>query len=177
MVIDESSFSLKLTSQALLAFGIKARHQLTSAVEAKAVLAEEILDLIIVGCEMPDLDGYDFVHWLRRSGHEHNAYCPVLMLSGHTRQSKVKKARDCGANIVITRPVSPSTLLERILWMARGQRSFLEAPGYCGPDRRFRPPEPRETDERRWDMKGKYKPPEPAAAAPGDDLQSKETAA
>ena len=166
MVVDESPFSLKLTSQALLAFGIKARYQLTSAVEAKGLLKHEVMDLIITGAEMPDMDGYDFVHWLRRSGHEQNAYCPVLMLSGHTRQSKVSKARDCGANIVITRPVSPSVLLERILWIARGYRAFLEAPQYVGPDRRFRAIEPRENDERRWDLKGKYKPPEPTASDP-----------
>ena len=172
MLIDESPFSLKLTSQALLAFGVKARYQLTSAIEARGVLETEVMDLIIVGAEMPQLDGYDFVHWLRRSGHEHNAYCPVLMLSGHTRQSKVSKARDCGANIVITRPVSPSTLLARILWMARGYRPFLEAPAYVGPDRRFRPPQPREGDERRWDLKGKYKPPEP-----GEEAKTEETAA
>lgn len=148
MVIDDSPFALELTAQAVLGFGIKVRHSCSSAAEAIAVLRDHPVDLILVDCEMPGMSGYEFVRWLRRSGLEPNAFAPVIMTAAHVRRSKVSEARDCGANFLITKPFSAGVLLERIVWVARDARPFLEVGDYFGPDRRFRS-EPWEGLERR----------------------------
>ncbi len=137
MVIDDSPFALELTAQALLGFGIKVRHSCNSAAQAIAVLRDRPVDLILVDCEMPGMSGYEFVRWLRRSGLEPNAFAPVIMTAAHVRRSKVSEARDCGANFLITKPFSAGVLLERIVWVARDARPFLEVGDYFGPDRRF----------------------------------------
>ena len=137
MVIDDSPFALELTAQAILGFGIKVRHACASAAEAIAVLRDHPVDLILVDCEMPGMSGYEFVRWLRRSGLEPNAFAPVIMTAAHVRRSKVAEARDCGANFLITKPFSAGVLLERIVWVARDARPFLEVGDYFGPDRRF----------------------------------------
>jgi CheY-like chemotaxis protein len=152
MVVDDNNFSLRLTTQTLLGFGIKTRYACTDGQEAADILKTAPVDLLIVDCDMPSPDGYDLVGWLRRSGLEPNAYVPTLMISGHTRESQVAKARDCGANFIITRPITAAVLLERILWMARDPRPFVEAGDYVGPDRRFRDEElPEGMEERRAD--------------------------
>ena len=148
MVIDDSPFALELTAQAILGFGIKVRHACASAAEAIAILRDHPVDLILVDCEMPGMSGYEFVRWLRRSGLEPNAFAPVIMTAAHVRRSKVSEARDCGANFLITKPFSASVLLERIVWVARDARPFLEVGDYFGPDRRFRS-DPWEGIERR----------------------------
>ncbi|MEN5168888.1 response regulator [Brevundimonas pondensis] len=148
MVIDDSPFALELTAQAVLGFGIKVRHACASAAEAIAILRDHPVDLILVDCEMPGMSGYEFVRWLRRSGLEPNAFAPVIMTAAHVRRSKVSEARDCGANFLITKPFSAGVLLERIVWVARDARPFLEVGDYFGPDRRFRS-EPWEGLERR----------------------------
>lgn len=143
MVVDDEPFSLRLTAQTLLGFGVVTRHQCASADEASALLKTHPVDLLIVDAEMPGKDGYDLVNWLRRSGFD-NAWTPVLMISGHTPASKVAKARDCGANFIVARPLTAALLLDRILWVAKDIRGMLETPTYAGPDRRFRelgPPE------------------------------------
>jgi len=143
MVVDDEPFSLRLTAQTLLGFGVVTRHQCGSADDATALLKSHPVDLLIVDAEMPGKDGYDLVHWLRRSGLD-NAWTPVLMISGHTPVSKVAKARDCGANFIVARPLTATLLLDRILWVAKDIRGMLETPTYAGPDRRFRelgPPE------------------------------------
>ena len=65
MVVDDDPFSLKITSQALLAFGMRASHQYSSAEAASPALMDAALDLLIVDAEMPGLDGYS---WSVRSG-------------------------------------------------------------------------------------------------------------
>lgn len=137
LVVDDSSYSLRLTSQMLLGFGIKVRHSCETAEQARAVLSQRPIDLLIVDADLADGEAYALVEWLRRSGLDPNAYTPVLMVSGHTRKSMVARARDCGANFIVARPLTPSTLLERILWIARDQRSYIQGGAYAGPDRRF----------------------------------------
>ncbi|MDI1328555.1 MAG: response regulator [Brevundimonas sp.] len=147
MVVDDSPFGLDLTCQALRGFGIRTSYTCQSAAEAMEILADQPIDLLVVDCEMPSVDGYELVRWLRRSA-QTNAMAPVIMTAAHMRRSKIAEARDCGANFVVTKPFSASTLLERIVWVARDVRPFLEVGDYFGPDRRFREGPP-PTEERR----------------------------
>jgi CheY-like chemotaxis protein len=150
MIVDDSSFAAEITSSALLGFGIKTRYSVRSGAEAIDVLKSAEIDLLVIDCEMPGMDGFELVRWLRRSGPP-NAFTPVIMTAAHIRRSMVSKARDCGANFVITKPFSAASLLERIVWVARDGRPFLEVGEYFGPDRRFRESEP-PGEERRSDV-------------------------
>lgn len=138
MVIDDSDFARELTVQALAGFGLKVRYACSSAADAIAILGEIPIDLILVDADMPGMSGYEFVRWLRRSKLEPNAFAPVIMTAAHVRSSKVTESRDCGANFLITKPFSSLTLLERIVWVSRDNRPFLEVGDYLGPDRRFK---------------------------------------
>ena len=137
MVVDDSPFGLDLTCQALRGFGIRTSYACQSAAEAMHILSEQPIDLLVVDCEMPTVNGYELVRWLRRSA-KTNAMVPVIMTAAHICRSKIAEVRDCGANFVVTKPFSASTLLERIVWAARDTRPFLEVGDYFGPDRRFR---------------------------------------
>ena len=63
---------------------------------------------------------------------------------GHSRgdhragRRDVIKARDCGANYIIAKPITPKTIMDRILWIAREDRMGIDCDTYVGPDRRFR---------------------------------------
>lgn len=167
MVVDDSPFGLDITASALLGFGIKTKYACHSAAEAIDILKDHAVDLIVVDSEMPDMDGYDLVRWLRRSGLDPNAFAPVIMTAAHVRRSRVSEARDCGANFVITKPFSAASLLERIVWVARDSRPFLEVGDYFGPDRRFRSGRA-PGDERRADLirKARFEAEKAAAAEP-----------
>lgn len=169
MVVDDSSFALDLTAQALLGFGIRTRYACRSAAEAIEILRDNPIDLLVVDCEMPGIDGFELIRWLRRSGLEPNAFVPVILTAAHIRRPRVTEARDCGASFIITKPFSAATLLERIVWVARDGRPFLEVGDYFGPDRRFRTtPAPRE--ERRADLirKREFEAQKGATAAEGE---------
>lgn len=169
MVVDDSPFSAEITSSALLGFGIKTRHSLRSAAEAIEMLGEVEVDLLVVDCEMPGMDGFDLVHWLRRSGPP-NAFVPVIMTAAHIRRSMVARARDCGANFIITKPFSAASLLERIVWVARDGRPFLEVGDYFGPDRRFRSAKPPGEERRAEVLRRKRFEAEQAGAMAGAEV-------
>ena len=124
--------------QILNGFGARKLHRCDSVEKAEKVVREVDLDLLIVDAMGRSGGGYDFVHRLRRSGNRPNCYAPVVLTAAHTPAAAVAKARDCGAHIVMAKPLTPRAMLDRIIWVARAGRRFVECDSFVGPDRRFK---------------------------------------
>lgn len=138
LLVDDNAQALDILSQVVSGFGVRTITRCESGEDAQAALRRATFDLIIADVHMPGMDGYELIAWLRREGPQPNRFAPVLLVTGHTRQNEVVKARDCGANFIVAKPLTPKVMLERIVWVAREDRMFIEAPHYVGPDRRFR---------------------------------------
>lgn len=150
LIVDDNNQSLEVLGAILMGFGINKTTRCNSVAEARELLAQRVFDVVIVDCEMPDEDGFDLVRHIRSDPNGGNFTVPILMMSATTPQWKVEAGRDCGANFTIAKPVSPTVLLERLLWMAQSNRMFISAAGYAGPDRRFHTvPLPDDITERR----------------------------
>ena len=138
LLIDDNAQALDILSSVVQGFGVREQIRCASATEATEVIQKRAIDLILVDCAMPDMDGYDFVRWLRRETPRPTCLTPVIMLTGHAAQSRVEKSRDCGASFVVTKPLTPKVLLERALWLGGDEREFVQCDSYTGPDRRVR---------------------------------------
>lgn len=136
LVVDGSTYSLELTAQMLKAFGVSALRPCENVEDAQKALAASIFDLVVID-PATDEAGYELVRSVRQSATA-NRFIPIILVCGHVRASHVEKARDCGANFVVTKPLSPQVLLKRILWTANDKRGFVDLESYCGPDRRFK---------------------------------------
>lgn len=154
LLVDDNPQALDILSSIVQGFGVRRQIKCGSAVEAVEVIRRQPVDLVLIDCAMPEMDGYDFVRWLRREGPEGRTWTPVIMLTGHAAQSSVQKSRDCGASYIIAKPLTPLVLLRRIVWVARDEREFVESDGYVGPDRRVRSlgPPPGVAGRRRGDL-------------------------
>ena len=138
MIIDDNPQGLEILSQVVAGFGVRSLVRCESGDQAREQLGRTPIDLIISDAQMPGLDGFALTSWIRREAPEHNRYIPIILITSHTRNGDVARSRDCGANYLITKPIRPKTILERIFWIAKEDRLFVEAEGYAGPDRRFR---------------------------------------
>jgi CheY-like chemotaxis protein len=128
---------MRVLARVLQGFGMRHPILCHDSAKAMAACAETDLDMIICDGSLECGEAYDFVAELRRSDLEPNRFAPVMILQGHTPIDQIQKARDCGANFVVAKPINPLLLLERILWVAQESRPFVELDGYVGPDRRF----------------------------------------
>jgi CheY-like chemotaxis protein len=145
---------MELLGRVFHGFGVRHPYRCYDKGRAMEVCREADLDLIICDGSLPEGEAYDFIAALRRSEIEPNRYAPVMVIQGHTPLDQIQKARDCGANFVVAKPITPRLLLERVLWMAQEARAFIELDGYVGPDRRFQnlgPPGGPGTGRRRTD--------------------------
>lgn len=138
LLLDDNLQSLDIMSSAVAGFGVRNITKCQSARDAKDVIRKTSIDFIITDAEMPEESGYDFLRWVRHEASEPNKFVPAIICTGHTRQSQVMQARDCGAHFLVVKPITPKVLLDRIFWVARDERSFVECDTYAGPDRRFK---------------------------------------
>lgn len=138
LIIDDNAQSLNILCSVLSAFDLRQLDRAYSAEEAMELCLGRTYDLIVTDAQMPGVDGYDFVRWLRGNSSSAVRMTPAIIATAHTRRSEVLRARDCGANFIIAKPISPQVLLERIMWVGKASRAFIMARSYTGPDRRFR---------------------------------------
>jgi CheY-like chemotaxis protein len=153
LVIDSDAFTRGLVTQMLRGFGLDAISTCETGTQGIAHLQQNYADLCIVEGVLPDMPSTDFIGWLRKQD-KAMRFIPVMVLTGYTQMGMVAAARDGGANSVVKKPVSPQALFDRINWMAKISRPFIETVSYIGPDRRIRndiPPDgvyKRETDDK-----------------------------
>ena len=139
LALEAGDMDMNILSHILFGFGAKNIVKCNTIASAQQQFEKAQFDLVFVNVVLNNgEDGCDFVEWLRRENRPPNRYAPVLMISPHTPPSRVTRTRDCGANYLIAKPLTPGVLLERILWVAQKPRAFVDVPTYVGPDRRFK---------------------------------------
>lgn len=137
LIVDDNVDHRGLISRILTSFGLNRQEKRDSIASAKEAVYLQEFDLMLIEAAINGSEGFAFVRWLRRFAPEPNRYCPVLIVTSATQREKVAEGRDSGANFVVAKPVTPSVLMERIVWVGKDQRHFVETNSYAGPDRRF----------------------------------------
>ncbi|MCJ7516011.1 MAG: response regulator [Dehalococcoidia bacterium] len=73
---------------------------------------DEHPDLIILDVMLPGMDGYEVCHRLRQKSE--TLTVPVLMVSGRARQDDKNIGIRMGADIYLSKPVDPETILAKV---------------------------------------------------------------
>jgi CheY-like chemotaxis protein len=138
LVIEASQHAADVLGQMLKGFGVGEVHRATTIGEAERVLQTSVVDLIIADPKLRDGDAYDYLREIRQRKDAAYRYVPFILASAHSTRSDVKRARDTGGNFFVAKPIAPGVLLQRILWVAKDKRPYVEVGAYVGPDRRFK---------------------------------------
>lgn len=145
LVADPSDLYRELFRRLLFGFGAKTVMEAAEAQTAARLLNDREVDFLICAADLPGPgrngqmgSGIEFVRAVRLDTRHVRRTIPMVITMGTARRISVHQARDCGANFVLSKPVAPVVLYDRINWIARRPRPFWESPTYFGPDRRFR---------------------------------------
>ena len=93
-------------------------------------------DVVFTDSEAAPISGLGLVDLIRKSPESPNPYVPIVMLSAHSDEERVKLARDHGATEFIAKPFSADCVLTHLEEVIENPRSFVRAASYFGPDRR-----------------------------------------
>jgi CheY-like chemotaxis protein len=138
LVADPSSYISMLVHSMLRGFGANKVLEVRNSNDVFRTLTNQKIDILICDSRLPPHGGLPLTHAIRRKTDNENRTIPILIMTNDGRETTIKLARDAGANMVIAKPISPSSLYDRLAWIAFNPRQFVDTATYFGPDRRFK---------------------------------------
>lgn len=111
LVVDDEVYILHILDFIL---GAESYDVVTASNGEQALqkVREEKPDLVILDIMMPKLDGYETCRMIKKDPATKNT--PVILLTAKGREVDQKLGREVGASDYMTKPFSPSKLIERV---------------------------------------------------------------
>jgi len=105
LLADDNLVNQKVASRVLQRWGIHVVC-VTNGSEALNALRDGDFDLVLMDCQMPDMDGYEATRQLRQSaGLYKNPLIPVIALTAHTMEADREKCIASGMNDYLSKPL------------------------------------------------------------------------
>jgi CheY-like chemotaxis protein len=136
LIVDDSKHMRTILAQVMRGLGVRSCCQAESGAEALRLMDTAPFDLIVTDMEMPDGDGLWLVRALRGSTDRARSMIPIIVLTAHSTEVMVARARDAGATEFVTKPFSVKSLVTRLEEVIFRPRPFIRTDSYYGPDRR-----------------------------------------
>jgi CheY-like chemotaxis protein len=138
LVAEPNAYLRRVMHGMLRGFGANKLLEVDNSISLFQALSGQKVDILLCDARLAPHNGLDVVRTIRRNGQNQNRTLPIMLLSADTNEATVKRARDAGTNMVIAKPMSPSSLYDRLSWIAFNPRPFVDTATYFGPDRRFK---------------------------------------
>lgn len=135
LVVGAKGYAVSMLRTVLNAAGVSRVDSIPDARRALGVLCTETVDAVFIEDRL-ELDGRPFALAARRTQALRNPLVPIFMVYSGVRRRDVEWSRDLGVHGVITRPISPRTIAEKLHSAVAAPRPFIAAADFFGPDRR-----------------------------------------
>jgi len=113
LVVDDSATMRAIVSKTLKMAGLPLEeiHQAANGREGLDVLGSQLVDLVLVDINMPEMNGMEMIERMRAT--PEFADVPVLVVSTEGSETRVKELREKGAGF-IQKPFSPEKLKQAV---------------------------------------------------------------
>lgn len=117
LVVEDEAFMRRLICRMLREIGVgEVLEDVNGADGLKTFLAKkDSIDLMILDLMMPVLDGFGVLKFIRNAEEVDQQSLPILVLTGHSEENKVKEAAEIGINGYLVKPVSKKSLVENVV--------------------------------------------------------------
>jgi PAS domain S-box-containing protein len=114
LLADDNPVNQKLGARLLEKAGASV-HVVGNGLEALQSLRDGEFDVVLMDCQMPEMDGYEATRRLRAlRGVNRNADIPVIALTAHALAPDREKCEAAGMNDYLTKPIDSARLIQAI---------------------------------------------------------------
>lgn len=114
LLADDNEVNQKVTTHLLKRCGAKV-HCVSNGREVLESLREADFDVVLMDCQMPELDGFETTKRLRKTGIVRNPGIPVIALTANALASDREQCLAAGMTDFLSKPVDRSRLEEALL--------------------------------------------------------------
>ncbi len=135
LLMDDNHHMRAIVATILRSVGVRDVREAGDGGEGLEILESWPADIAIADFKMAPMDGVEFTRRLR-TPNGRNAYLPVIMMTGFSERSRIFEARDAGVTEILAKPITASSLLQRVESVIMRPRPFIATQSYFGPCRR-----------------------------------------
>lgn len=96
----------------------------SDGVQALEVLEQHSIDVILMDCHMPKLDGWETTQCIRQSEADNDRHMPIIAMTAVGTRSERKRCVDAGMDDFVAKPIKPEDLQETLnRWMPASRQS------------------------------------------------------
>ena len=135
LLVDDNHHMRAIVATILRSVGARYLHEVSDGAEGLEALDRWAIDIAIADFKMTPMDGVEFTRRIRQPNGR-NAYLPVIMMTGFSDRGRIFEARDAGVTEILAKPITASSLLQRVESVILQPRPFIRTQSYFGPCRR-----------------------------------------
>lgn len=120
LIVDDDEFNQEITAEILKQHGMQVSLA-SNGKEAIEYLQQHSIDLVLMDCMMPVLDGFQATRRLRLQ--DAFSKLPIIALTGNTMVGDREKVLEAGMNDYLSKPLRPESLLAILSqWLSPGRQ-------------------------------------------------------
>jgi len=113
LVVEDNAINQMVVANMLESLGLVV-HTANNGRQALALLEQTAFDLILMDCQMPEMDGYQTTHHIRRHSQKALADIPIVALTANAMLEDRERCISAGMNDYLSKPVSLQILRDKI---------------------------------------------------------------
>jgi two-component system sensor histidine kinase/response regulator len=123
LVVDDNAANLRVTQALLETLGCQVTLA-SNGLEAVATFRDRAFDLVLMDCQMPEMDGYEAARLIRQIEAFGQRRTPIVALTAHAMPGSREASLDAGMDDQLTKPLTVSALTDKLLfWLGRPSTS------------------------------------------------------
>ncbi len=105
LVADDNEINQVVACKFLQKLGCQVEVARTGR-EAVEAITRTAYDIVLMDCEMPEMDGYEATREIRRREEGALNHLPIMALTGHASDEDAQRCRQAGMDKVVTKPLT-----------------------------------------------------------------------
>lgn len=125
LAVDDHPVNQKFVMKLLTKLGFSNIDLAENGRQALDMIGETSYDLVLMDCQMPELDGYQATMELRKAEESTGQHLPVIALTANAMVGDREKCLKAGMDAYLSKPIKPDKLVELIKHHVGGAQDIV----------------------------------------------------
>ncbi|MCS6919120.1 MAG: response regulator, partial [Fimbriimonadales bacterium] len=113
LVAEDNYVNQKVIRRLLEKWGVELQIA-ENGKEALEWLSRASFDLVLMDCQMPEMDGYEATRRIRAYEAPRGLHIPIIALTANALEGDREKCLECGMDDYLSKPINPDLLWEKL---------------------------------------------------------------